>query len=47
MIVTVSSGIMDSMFPWKLGLLLDLVSKQTDNNVETEVFREKLIDSML
>jgi len=33
MIVTVFSGLVASIFPWKLGLLLDIVTKQTDNNV--------------
>jgi hypothetical protein len=45
--MTVLSGVVASIFPWKLGLLLDLVSKQIDNNVETQQFKQTLIDSML
>jgi hypothetical protein len=43
----VLSGVVASIFPWKLGLLLDLVSKQIDNNVDTQVFKQTLIDSMV
>lgn len=39
MIVTIISAATSSIFPWKIGLLLDLVSKQTDNNVNPEQFR--------
>jgi hypothetical protein len=45
--MTVLSGVVASIFPWKLGLLLDLVSKQIDNNVETQQFKTVLIDSMV
>jgi hypothetical protein len=47
MIITIVSGIVASIFPWKLGLLLDLVSKQIDNNVETEQFKTTLKDNMM
>jgi hypothetical protein len=45
--MTVLSGAVASIFPWKLGLLLDLVSKQIDNNVDTQQFKSTLIDSMI
>lgn len=35
-IVTIVSAVISSIFPWKIGLLLDLVSKQTDNNINPE-----------
>lgn len=47
MVTTVLSGIVASIFPWKLGILLDVVTKQTDNNVQQEQFRQTLIDNML
>jgi hypothetical protein len=47
MFITVVSGIIASIFPWKLGILLDIVTKQTDNNEELDAFRTILIDSML
>jgi hypothetical protein len=47
MIMTILSGMIASIFPWKLGLLLDLVSKQIGNNVETQQFKSTLIDSMV
>jgi hypothetical protein len=47
MVMTVLSGVVASVFPWKLGLLLDLVSRQIDNNVDTQQFKSTLIDSMV
>lgn len=42
-VLTILSGFANSIFPWQVGLLLDLVTNQTINNVETEKFREKLV----
>lgn len=47
LIITILSGIVSSIFPYQLGVLVDIVSKQTDNNKEPEKFREILISSMI
>ena len=47
MLMTIFSGVISSIFPYKLGMLLDVVTKQTDNNVEPDKFKQILIDSML
>lgn len=41
------SGVVVSIFPWKLGLVLDVITKQTDNNVDQEQFKQILIDKMV
>lgn len=38
-IITILSGVVSSVFPYQLGVLVDIVSKQTDNNVDPEKFR--------
>lgn len=47
MILTLMSGVVVSIFPWKLGLVLDVITKQTDNNVDQEQFKQILIDKMV
>jgi hypothetical protein len=47
MSMTVLSGVVASIFPWKLGLLLDLVCKQIENNSAPQQFKTQLIDSMV
>lgn len=40
-------GSLVSTFLWKFGLLLDLVTKQIDNNTHTEEFKHNLIIDMV
>lgn len=46
-ITTTLSGVIVSIFPWKLGQLLDLVTKQIDNNVHTAEYKQSLVIDML
>jgi|LakMenEpi03Aug12_release.lakeMendotaPanAssembly.Ray.scaffolds.fasta_scaffold2659000_1 ABC-type methionine transport system permease subunit len=46
-LITIFSGFVASIFPWKVGILLDIVTQQNQDNNEHETCKINLILNMI